>query len=323
MALLLTRLYAPLTALASARLEVMSALVSFERVFEVLDLKPLITERPDARRVPDGPVSVEFDGVRFGYPSADKVSLASLEEVATLDTRGGVEVLHGVSFRAEPGQMVALVGSSGAGKSTIAQLVPRLYDAEEGTVRLSGVDVRDLSAESIRETLGMVTQDGHLFHESIRANLLLARPEATEDELWEVLRRARLADLIEALPDGLDTVVGERGYRLSGGERQRLTIARLLLARPRVVILDEATAHLDSTSEAAVQEALGEALAGRTSVVIAHRLSTVRAADLILVVEDGQVVERGTHTDLLAAGGRYEELYRTQFDQPSVSEPVH
>ncbi|WP_433249430.1 ABC transporter ATP-binding protein [Streptosporangium sp. CA-135522] len=323
MALLLTRLYAPLTALAGARVEVMSALVSFERVFEVLDLKPLISERPDARRVPEGPVSVEFDGVRFGYPSADKVSLASLEEVTTLDTRGGVEVLHEVSFRAEPGQMVALVGSSGAGKSTIAQLVPRLYDAEEGTVRLSGVDVRDLSAESIRETLGMVTQDGHLFHESIRANLLLAQPGAPEEELWEVLRRARLADLIAALPDGLDTVVGERGYRLSGGERQRLTIARLLLARPRVVILDEATAHLDSTSEAAVQEALGEALAGRTSVVIAHRLSTVRAADLILVVEDGRIVERGTHADLLAAGGRYEELYRTQFDQQPVIEAVH
>jgi ATP-binding cassette, subfamily B, bacterial len=318
LALLLTRLYAPLTALASARVEVMSALVSFERVFEVLDLTPLIQDKPDAQRVPDGPVSVEFDSVRFGYPSADKVSLASLEEVAKLDTRGGVEVLHEVSFRAEPGQMVALVGSSGAGKSTIAQLVPRLYDVEGGAVRLSGVDVRDLSAESIRETLGMVTQDGHLFHESVRVNLLLARPEATEDELWEVLRRARLADLVAALPDGLDTVVGERGYRLSGGERQRLTIARLLLARPRVVILDEATAHLDSTSEAAVQAALGEALAGRTAVVIAHRLSTVRAADLILVIEDGRVVERGTHIELVAAGGRYEELYRTQFDQPSV-----
>jgi ATP-binding cassette subfamily B protein len=316
LALLLTRLYAPLTALASARVEVMSALVSFERVFEVLDLTPLIQDKPDAQRVPDGPVSVEFDSVRFGYPSADKVSLASLEEVAKLDTRGGVEVLHEVSFRAEPGQMVALVGSSGAGKSTIAQLVPRLYDVEGGAVRLSGVDVRDLSAESIRETLGMVTQDGHLFHESVRANLLLARPEATEDELWEVLRRARLADLVATLPDGLDTVVGERGYRLSGGERQRLTIARLLLARPRVVILDEATAHLDSTSEAAVQAALGEALAGRTAVVIAHRLSTVRAADLILVIEDGRVVERGTHIELVAAGGRYEELYRTQFDQP-------
>ncbi|GAA3108689.1 ABC transporter ATP-binding protein [Streptosporangium carneum] len=323
MALLLTRLYAPLTALASARIEVMSALVSFERVFEVLDLKPLIAERPDARRVPEGPVSVEFDGVRFAYPSADKVSLASLEEVATLDTRGGVEVLHDVSFRVEPGQMVALVGSSGAGKSTIAQLAARLYDVDGGAVRLADVDVRDLTAESARETLGMVTQDGHLFHESVRANLLLARPEASEEELWEVLRRARLSDLVSALPDGLDTIVGERGYRLSGGERQRLTIARLLLARPRVVILDEATAHLDSTSEAAVQEALGEALAGRTSVVIAHRLSTVRAADLILVIENGRVVERGTHTDLLAAGGRYEELYRTQFDQSVAEEPVH
>ncbi len=318
LALLLTRLYAPLIALASARVEVMSALVSFERVFEVLDLKPLIQDKPGARRVPDGPVSVELDAVRFGYPSADKVSLASLEEVAKLDKRGGVEILHDVSFRVEPGQLVALVGSSGAGKSTIAQLTARLYDVEGGAVRLSGVDVRDLSAASIRETLGMVTQDGHLFHESVRANLLLARPEATEAELWEVLGRARINELVASLPDGLDTVVGERGYRLSGGERQRLTIARLLLARPRVVILDEATAHLDSTSEAAVQEALGEALAGRTAVVIAHRLSTVRAADLILVIEDGRVVERGTHTDLVTAGGRYEELYRTQFDQPAT-----
>ncbi|GAA5086452.1 ABC-type multidrug transport system fused ATPase/permease subunit [Thermocatellispora tengchongensis] len=316
LALLLTRLYAPLTALAGARVEVMSALVSFERVFEVLDLEPLVKERPDARPVPDGPVSVEFDGVSFAYPAADKVSLASLEEVAVLDSRGGVQVLHDVSFRAEPGQMVALVGSSGAGKSTIAQLLPRLYDVDAGAVRLGGVDVRDLTSASIRETVGMVTQDGHLFHESVRENLLLARPEATEDELWDALRRARLADLVAGLPDGLDTIVGERGYRLSGGERQRLTIARLLLARPRVVILDEATAHLDSTSEAAVQEALGEALEGRTAVVIAHRLSTIRAADLILVVEDGRVVERGTHASLLAAGGRYAELYATQFDQP-------
>jgi ABC-type multidrug transport system fused ATPase/permease subunit len=318
LALLLTRLYAPLTSLASARVEVMSALVSFERVFEVLDLEPLITERPDARRLPDGPVSVEFDHVHFAYPSADKVSLASLEEVANLDTRGGVEVLHDVSFRAEPGQVVALVGSSGAGKSTTAQLVPRLYDVDRGAVRLSGVDVRDLSFASLRETLGMVTQDGHLFHDSVRANLLLARPQASDDELWEMLRRARLDTLIRSLPDGLDTVVGERGYRLSGGERQRLTIARLLLAHPRVVILDEATAHLDSTSEVAVQAALAEALAGRTAVVIAHRLSTIRAADLILVIEDGHIVERGRHAELLAAGGRYEELYRTQFDQPSV-----
>jgi len=320
LALLLTRLYAPLTALASARVEVMSALVSFERVFEVLDLKPLIADKPGARQVPDGPVSVEFDKVRFAYPSAEKVSLASLEEVAQLDTRGGVEVLHEVSFRAEPGQMVALVGTSGAGKSTMAQLLPRLYDVDSGAVRLSGVNVKDLTAESVRDTLGMVTQDGHLFHESVRANLLLAQPEASEDELWVVLRRARLESLVRSLPDGLDTIVGERGYRLSGGERQRLTIARLLLARPRVVILDEATAHLDSTSEAAVQAALAEALAGRTSVVIAHRLSTVRAADFILVIEDGQIVERGTHTELLAAGGRYEELYRTQFNQPSVIE---
>ncbi|MFF4211909.1 ABC transporter ATP-binding protein [Streptomyces sp. NPDC001796] len=315
LALLLTRLYAPLTSLAGARVEVMSALVSFERVFEVLDLEPLIEDRPDARKVPDGPVSVEFESVRFAYPAADKVSLASLEEVATLDTRGGADVLHGVSFRAEPGQTVALVGSSGAGKSTIAALLPRLYDVDEGAVRVGGVDVRDLSAASLRATLGMVTQDGHLFHDTVRANLLLARPDATEGELWDVLRRARLEDLVRSLPDGLDTVVGERGYRLSGGERQRLTIARLLLARQRVVILDEATAHLDNTSEAAVQEALTEALDGRTAVVIAHRLSTVRAADLILVVESGRIVERGTHDQLLAAGGRYTELYRTQFER--------
>ncbi|WP_328960080.1 ABC transporter ATP-binding protein [Streptomyces virginiae] len=322
LALLLTRLYAPLTALAGARVEVMSAMVSFERVFEILDLKPLIAQKPDARRVPQGPVAVEFDRVSFGYPAADKVSLASLEEVATLDARGGTQVLHEVSFRAEPGQMIALVGSSGAGKSTIAQLLPRLYDADAGAVRLGGIDVRDLTADSIRETLGMVTQDGHLFHESVRSNLLLARPEASEEEIWEALRRSRLDGLVASLPDGLDTVVGERGYRLSGGERQRLTIARLLLARQRVVILDEATAHLDSTSEAAVQEALGEALAGRTAVVIAHRLSTVQAADLILVVEDGRIVERGTHTELLAAGGRYEELYRTQFAVSGGEAPV-
>ena len=313
MALLLTRLYAPLTQLAGARVEVMSALVSFERVFEILDLKPLITETAHPVAVPPGPASVTFDHVSFAYPTADKVSLASLEEVAVLDNRGGVEVIHDVSFRAEAGQMVALVGSSGAGKSTIASLLSRLYDVDAGAVRIGDVDVRDLSFEAIRATLGMVTQDGHLFHDSIRNNLLLAKVGATEDELWSALTRARLRELIESLPAGLDTVVGERGYRLSGGERQRLTIARLLLAHPRVVILDEATASLDSTSEAAVTAALGEALEGRTALVIAHRLSTVRAADQIVVLEDGRVVEQGKHAELLALDGRYAELYRTQF----------
>jgi ATP-binding cassette, subfamily B, bacterial len=322
LALLLTQLYAPLTALASARVDAMTALVSFERVFEVLDLEPLIAERPDPQAVPDGPVSVEFDDVRFGYPAADKVSLASLEEVATLDTRGGVEVLHGISFRVEPGQLVALVGSSGGGKSTIASLAPRLYDVDAGAVRLGGVDVRDLSFDAIRGALGLVTQDGHLFHDTVRENLRFARPEATDDQLWDALGRARLAPLIDSLPDRLDTVVGERGYRFSGGERQRLTIARILLARPRVVILDEATAHLDSTSEAEVQAALADALAGRTAIVIAHRLSTIREADAILVIEAGRVVERGTHAELLAAGGRYAELYQTQFDDEGDAEPV-
>ena len=316
LALLLTRLYAPLTALASARVDVASALVSFERVFEVLDLVPLVRERPGAVEVPDGPVSVELDGVTFAYPAADRVSLASLEDVARLDGRGGVDVLHDVSFTVRPGEVLAIVGSSGAGKSTIASLLPRLYDVDAGAVRLGGVDVRDLTTDSIRATIGLVTQDGHLFHESLRDNLRLAAPEATDAELLDALDRARLGDLVRALPDGLDTVVGERGYRFSGGERQRLTIARLLLARPRVVLLDEATAHLDATSEAAVQEALDEALEGRTAIVIAHRLSTVRAADQILVLEHGRVVERGRHEELLALGGRYAELYRTQFGQP-------
>ncbi|WP_101952051.1 ABC transporter ATP-binding protein [Mycobacterium sp. 3519A] len=322
LALLLTRLYAPLTALANAHVEIASALVSFERVFEVLDLVPLIQEKPKAVAIPDGPVTVEFDDVRFSYPSAEAVSLASLEEVAELDDRGGDEVLHGVSFTAQPGQMVALVGSSGAGKSTIASLLGRLYDVDEGAVRLNGVDVRDATFASLKDTVGMVTQDGHLFHESIRSNLTLAAPDATDDDLWRALDRARLADVVADMPEGLDTVVGERGYRLSGGQRQRLTIARLLLGRSRVVVLDEATASLDSASEAAVQQALSEALAGRTSIVIAHRLSTVRAADVILVVEDGRIVERGTHDQLLARRGRYAELYQTQFGGEKDSEDV-
>ncbi|MCD2262546.1 ABC transporter ATP-binding protein/permease [Dietzia aurantiaca] len=313
LALLLTRLYGPLTALANAPMDIVTAIVSFERVFEVLDLKPLLSDAPDAVDVPGGPATIEFDDVRFSYPSADKVSLASLEEVAVLDSRGGQEVLHGISFRAEPGQMVALVGSSGAGKSTIASLLPRLYDVDSGAVRVSGLDVREVTSSSLRRAVGMVTQDGHLFHDTIRANLAFARPEVTDDVVWDALRRARLEDLVRALPDGLDTVIGDRGYRLSGGERQRLTIARLLLAAPAVVVLDEATSALDSTNESAVQEALGEAMVDRTSLVIAHRLSTVRAADRILVLEAGRVVESGTHAELLAAGGRYTELYETQF----------
>ena len=319
LALLLTRLYGPLTSLANARLEVVGAIVSFERVFEVLDLQPMITESPEATVVPPGPVSVEFEHVRFAYPAASEVSLASLEDVANLDARGGVEVLHGISFVAAAGTMTALVGSSGAGKSTIAQLVPRLYDVSDGAVRLAGVDVRELTAASIRATVGMVTQDGHLFHETIAENLRLANPGASLFELENAIRRARLADVVAAMPDGLDTVVGERGYRLSGGERQRLTIARLLLAKPRVVVLDEATAHLDSTSEAAVTEALAEVLADRTVIVIAHRLSTIRAADQILVIENGLIAEQGHHIDLLAAGRRYAELYRTQFAEEQTT----
>jgi len=314
LALLLTRLYGPLTALASARVDVMTALVSFERVFEVLDLPPTITERPDAVDLPPGPLSVELRDVRFSYPAASAVSLASLEEVTVLDARGGDEVLHGVSLEVEAGALVALVGSSGAGKSTLASLLPRLYDVDSGSVRLGGVDVRDVRFDSLRDAVGVVTQDGHLFHDTLRANLRYADPDATEEQLWNALRRARLEPLVASMSDGLDTLVGERGYRLSGGERQRLTIARLLLAQPRVVVLDEATAHLDSESEHAVQEALTEALAGRTAIVIAHRLSTIRDADLICVVEDGRIVERGNHTELLATGGRYAELYDGVFE---------
>jgi ABC-type multidrug transport system fused ATPase/permease subunit len=261
--------------------------------------------------------------VRFAYPDAEQVSLASLEDVAVLDQRSNEEVLHGVDLEVGAGQLVALVGSSGAGKSTIASLVPRLYDVDGGAVELAGIDVRELSFAAVRGAVGVVTQDGHLFHDTIGANLRYAAPEATDAEIVEALHRARLGELIDTLPDGLDTVVGERGYRLSGGERQRLAIARLLLKAPDVVILDEATAHLDSESETAVQAALDEALHGRTSLVIAHRLSTVRQADSIVVVAHGAVVEQGTHAELLARDGLYAELYRTQFrahdDAPAVA----
>ncbi|SHM49638.1 ATP-binding cassette, subfamily B [Cryptosporangium aurantiacum] len=313
LALLLTRLYGPLTALSNVQLDVASALVSFDRVFEVLDLPPMITEKPNAVPVPAGARSVEFRNVSFSYPAADEVSLASLEEVAVLDTAPRTRVLHDVDFTARPGQLVALVGPSGAGKTTISQLIPRLYDVDAGAVLVGGVDVRDATTASLRDAVGVVTQEAHLFHDTIRANLLFARPGASDDQLWDALRRARIEPLVRSLPDGLDTVVGERGHRLSGGEKQRLAIARLLLKAPGVVILDEATAHLDSDSERAVQQALDEALADRTAIVIAHRLSTVRDADLILVVQDGHIVERGTHESLLAAGGLYAGLYETQF----------
>lgn len=315
MGMLLTRLYAPLTELAGARVEVMSALVSFSRVFEVLDLRPLVTEGERARALPEGPLSLELEGVDFTYPGAWQVSLASLEEGADPEAGASSPVLEQVSFTVEPGQMVALVGSSGAGKSTVAALVPRLYDPDAGSVRLGGQDVRELTFATLRSKVAMVTQDGHLLHESIRANLALAAPGASDDQLWRALEQARLGELVAALPQGLETVVGERGHRFSGGERQRLAIARLLLAEPEVVVLDEATSALDSTSEAAVQQALQGALSGRTSLVIAHRLSTIRAADAICVVEQGRIVERGTHAELLARQGRYAQLYRTQFSE--------
>jgi ATP-binding cassette subfamily B protein len=313
LALLLSRLYGPLTALANVRVDIMSAMVSFDRVFEVLDLEPMIREAPDAVPMPADDRSIEFDGVSFSYPSAADVSLPSLEEVSLPEHGGPVDVLHDVSFRVEPGQLVALVGHSGAGKSTVANLVPRLYDVTGGALRVGGVDVRRITLDSLRDAIGVVSQDAHLFHDSIRANLLYARPEASEEELWAAMSGARIADLVRSLPEGLETVVGDRGYRMSGGEKQRLAIARVLLKAPGIVILDEATAHLDSESEVAVQHALDTALAGRTSLVIAHRLSTIRSADQILVVEGGRIVESGTHEELLALGKRYADLYRTQF----------
>jgi ATP-binding cassette, subfamily B, bacterial len=313
LATLLLRLLGPLQGLSNVRVDVMTALVSFERVFEVLDLPTTVPEKPDAVALPKHAATVEFDHVRFRYPRADEVSLASLETVARTETKESGEVLHDVSFTAAPGQMIALVGPSGAGKSTMTHLVARLYDVTSGAVRVGGLDVRDLTLQSLEEAVGYVTQDAYMFHDTIRANLLYARRGADDRDLWAALEAAQIRHLVEALPEGLDTVVGDRGYRLSGGERQRLAIARLLLKAPSIVVLDEATAHLDSESERAVQQALDTALEGRTSLVIAHRLSTVRNADLILVVDDGRVAAAGTHDALLAQGGLYAHLYRTQF----------
>lgn len=322
LALLLTRLYGPITALSNVRVDVMGALVSFDRVFEVLDLPPAIAEKAGAVTIPQGAATVEFHDVHFRYPTAAEVSLASLEEVARLERTATEPVLRGVSFVVEPGQLVALVGSSGAGKSTTSMLVSRIYDVTEGEVLVGGVDVRDATLQSLRDTIGVVTQDAHLFHETIAENLRYAKPDATDEELWQALRGAQVEHVVRATPDGLDTVVGERGYRFSGGEKQRIAIARLLLKAPSIVILDEATAHLDSESEAAVQEALSSALAGRTALVIAHRLSTVREADQILVLDEGRIVQRGTHEQLLAEGGLYADLYKTQFSVAESPRPV-
>ncbi len=317
LATLLLRLLGPMQGLSNVRIDVMTALVSFERVFEILDLPTTVPEKDDAVPLPEHAASVEFDDVSFRYPRADEVSLASLESVARGESRDSGEVLRGLSFRATPGQMVALVGPSGAGKTTVTHLVARLYDVTGGTVRVGGVDVRDLTLQSLEDAVGYVTQDAYMFHDTIRANLLYARPGASDDDLLAALEAAQIRRLVDSLPDGLDTVVGDRGYRLSGGERQRLAIARLLLKAPAIVVLDEATAHLDSESEQAVQRALDTALEGRTSLVIAHRLSTVRDADQILVVEDGRIVQSGTHEGLIAEGGLYAHLYRTQFtDRP-------
>ncbi|GAA4534953.1 ABC transporter ATP-binding protein [Amycolatopsis samaneae] len=320
---LLLMLYTPINQLTNIQVDIMTALVSFDRVFEVLDLEPIIAEQPGARPLPapepgNGTAPhVEFDQVAFRYPAAEEVSLASLEAVPTraLDQGENALVLDGVTFHAPAGKLTALVGPSGAGKTTITHLVPRLYDTTAGTVRIGGHDVRDLTLDSLKDAVGVVTQDAHLFHDSIRANLLYARPDATEPEIVEACEAARIWPTISQLPDGLDTIVGDRGYRLSGGEKQRLALARLLLKSPPIVVLDEATAHLDSESESAIQRALKTALAGRTSLVIAHRLSTIHDADQILVIDKGRIQERGTHDELLAGGGLYAELYRTQFAQ--------
>ncbi len=321
LAALLARLYGPLTALSNVRVDVMTALVSFDRVFEVLDLQPLVAEPVQPVQLPNGPVAVEFEGVGFSYPSADEVSLRSLESTASGDRAGGGPVLERVSFTSYPGQLVALVGPSGGGKTTITSLVARLYDPTDGVVRIGGVDLREASFASLHETVGMVTQEAHLFHDTIRENLRYAAPDATEEQMREALEAAQVLGLVDSLPSGLDTVVGDRGHRLSGGEKQRLAIARLLLKQPQVVVLDEATAHLDSESEVAVQRALDSALAGRTALVIAHRLSTVRGADQILVVEDGRIVESGKHAELLGRGGLYADLYRTQYFEDSTAAP--
>ncbi len=309
---LLARLYGPLTSLSNIRVDVMSALVSFERVFEVLDLKPMVTDPANPISIPKTMPIIEFSKVSFTYPKADEISIASLEGASVAETIDSEAVLDGVSFTCKPGTLTALVGPSGAGKSTISGLLPRLYDVTEGSISINGVDIRDSTILELRSLIGIVTQDSHMLHESIAENLRYAKVDATENEMWAACDAAQIGEFIRTLPNGLDTVVGERGHRLSGGEKQRLAIARLLLKQPQIVVLDEATAHLDSENEALVQNALATALAGRTSIVIAHRLSTVVHADQILVLENGRIVESGKHDELVAKGGLYFDLYQRQ-----------